>query len=249
MKFYEFGDKSLPHIMLIHGGGWSECLYLREARLMQNRYHVILPLLDGHGDERNNQYISTEDEADKIIEYINSNCDGKLFAISGVSLGAQIVIEVLSKKNDVAKKAIVESGVCIPSKAMLNTTKIIYKFFRKFIYSEKFNRWGIKFYPESMQLPAEIKEMYLKNISAMKNNEFFLSYFNYKIKDSLRECVVDTEYWYGSKEVKLIKESAHLFKKYMKKCEIIELKGYNHAEISAYKPEEWVMKAEQFFDK
>ena len=42
--------------------------------------------------ERNIQldYVSTEDSALEILDYIKANCGGKLFAIGGVSLGGQI---------------------------------------------------------------------------------------------------------------------------------------------------------------
>ncbi len=50
MKFHEFGSKKNPHIMLIHGGGNAWWNYLRQARALSDRYHVILPTLDGHGE-------------------------------------------------------------------------------------------------------------------------------------------------------------------------------------------------------
>lgn len=51
MKFHEFGDKNLPHILLIHGGGSSWWNYLRQARILSKDYHIILPTLNGHGEE------------------------------------------------------------------------------------------------------------------------------------------------------------------------------------------------------
>ena len=51
MKFHEFGDKNLPPILLIHGGGSSWWNYLRQARILSKDYRVILPTLNGHGEE------------------------------------------------------------------------------------------------------------------------------------------------------------------------------------------------------
>ena len=96
MIFHEFGDKNFPDILLIHGGGNSWWNYLRQARMLSDKYHVILPTLDGHGEEYQKEYISTENSAKQILEYIKNNCDRKLFAIGGVSLGGQIAIELLS---------------------------------------------------------------------------------------------------------------------------------------------------------
>ncbi|MBK5261529.1 MAG: alpha/beta hydrolase [Peptostreptococcaceae bacterium] len=251
MKFHEYGDKNLPHIMLIHGAGWSYWLYLREARLLQNKYHVILPVIDGHGEESNVPYTSTEKIVDQLIEYIDNNCDGKLFAVSGVSLGGQIAIELLSRRKDVVGKAIVESGLCIPQPFLLKYSTFVIKLCGKWMFSKAFNKWGLKRLPKRMQFPEEIAELYMRDIISMKTetmNRIFETYYQYEMKESLKESQADTIYWYGGKEMKCIKQSSKLFQSYVKKCKVIELKGYYHSEISAYHPEEWVEKAEEFFN-
>ena len=67
MKFHEFGDKNLPPILLIHGGGSSWWNYLRQARILSKDYRVILPTLNGHGEEYQIDYVSTEDSALEIL--------------------------------------------------------------------------------------------------------------------------------------------------------------------------------------
>ena len=59
MKFHEFGDKNLPSILLIHGGGSSWWNYLRQARILSEEYRIILPTLNGHGEEYQLDYVST----------------------------------------------------------------------------------------------------------------------------------------------------------------------------------------------
>ncbi len=77
MKFHEFGDKNLPPILLIHGGGSSWWNYLRQARILSEDYRVILPTLNGHGEEYPLDYVSTEDSALEILDYVKANCGGK----------------------------------------------------------------------------------------------------------------------------------------------------------------------------
>ena len=79
MKFHEFGDKNLPPILLIHGGGSSWWNYLRQARILSGEYRVILPTLNGHGEEYHLDYVSTEDSALEILDYIKEHCGGKVF--------------------------------------------------------------------------------------------------------------------------------------------------------------------------
>ena len=76
MKFHEFGDKNLPPILLIHGGGSSWWNYLRQARILSEEYRVILPTLNGHGEEYHLDYVSTEDSALETIskQTVVGNC-------------------------------------------------------------------------------------------------------------------------------------------------------------------------------
>lgn len=39
-----------------------------------------------------------------MMAYIDEKCNGQLFALCGVSLGGQIVMELLSRKPDLTKK-------------------------------------------------------------------------------------------------------------------------------------------------
>lgn len=251
MKFYEFGKKELPHIMLIHGAGWSYWLYLQQARLLQDKYHIILPVIDGHGEESSVPYTSTEGVADKLIAYIDKHSGGKLFALSGVSMGGQIATEVLSKRKDIARKAIIESAVLIPQPKLLKTSCFIYKFFGKMLCSKSFQKWSLKMLPKRYTLPEEIKELFKRDLSSVKPEtliQIFKTYYTYKIKESLKQCEADTIYWYGGAEPKCVAESGELFKSYVKKCKLIEFDGYNHAEISTYRPKEWIDKALPFLN-
>ena len=136
MKFHEFGDKNLPHIILIHGGGNSWWNYLRQARILSEEYHVILPTLDGHGEENQVDYVSTENSALEILDYIKKNCNGKLFAIGGVSLGGQIVMEILSQDSEIVEKAIIDGSICIPQPKLARISILLVSLFGKLMFSK-----------------------------------------------------------------------------------------------------------------
>ncbi len=50
MKIIEYGKQNSEIIILLHGGGLSWWNYRSEAQLLDDRYHVVLPILDGHAD-------------------------------------------------------------------------------------------------------------------------------------------------------------------------------------------------------
>lgn len=255
MKFHEFGDKKNPHIMLIHGGGNAWWNYLRQARVLSERYYVILPTMDGHGEEHEIPYVSTEATADKLMDYINENCDGKLFALCGVSLGGQIVIELLSRKPDLAKKAIIDGSVCYPTPNMARFCTLTFKLTYRFLFSEKACKRQLalmpKMLPEKMLYSKELQDYYMKEMPLQPKKTMvsvYHTYMYYHLKESLRDTKAQVMYWYGEKEMKCVKKSAQLFKSYVPNCQIYEAKGYNHGYLALYLPEEWLTLACAFFD-
>ena len=69
MKFTEYGKKNSDTIILLHGAGLSSWNYRREAGILASRFHVILPVLDGHeGSDR--PFTSIKSAAEEIIDFI-----------------------------------------------------------------------------------------------------------------------------------------------------------------------------------
>lgn len=151
--------------MLIHGGGNAWWNYLRQAHALSDRYHVILPTLDGHGEEYATTYVSTEDTADKLMAYIEHKCSGHLFALCGISLGGQIVMELLSRKPDLTQKAIIDGSLCFPKPGMAKLCIAVIRLFRGLMFSERFCRLQIammhRLLPEKMLYPEELKAYYI----------------------------------------------------------------------------------------
>ena len=74
------------------------------------------------------------------MDYLKNNCDGKLFAVGGVSLGAQIAIELLSLDSDITQKAIIDSSICIPQPKLARACTVIVKIFEKPIFNKPTNK-------------------------------------------------------------------------------------------------------------
>ncbi|MBP5225164.1 MAG: alpha/beta fold hydrolase, partial [Lachnospiraceae bacterium] len=115
MKFREYGTEQKDTILLLHGGGLSWWNYREAAELLQEDYHVILPVLDGHaGSDR--PFTTIEENAAEIIEFIDERLNGSVLLIGGLSLGGQILLEMLSQRADICAYALVESAAVLPSK-------------------------------------------------------------------------------------------------------------------------------------
>ena len=247
MIFHEFGDKKFPHILLIHGGGNSWWNYIRQARMLSDKYHVILPTLNGHGEEYKKEYISTEKSAQQIMNYIKNNCDGKMFAVGGVSLGGQIAIELLSLDSDIARKAIIDGSICIPQPKLAQISIIIVKLFGKLMLGKAASKIQLslmkKMYP-NMAYPEEIEKYYMEDMPRIPIKTLVAIYKTYmgryRLKDTITKSKAQVLYIYGEKEMDCVKKSAELFQKMHPNCILYEAKGYNHGYLSAYLPLEWM---------
>ena len=218
MKFHEFGDKNLPSILLIHGGGSSWWNYLRQARILSEEYRVILPTLNGHGEEYQLDYVSTEDSALEILDYIKANCGGKLLAIGGVSLGGQIAMELLSLDSEIAEKAIIDGSLCIPQPRLARFSILLISLFGKLMFSKPVCKLQLrlmnKIYPQ-LAYPDEIKNYYMEDMPRTPIKTLATIYKtymgHYKLKSRISKSKAQVLYIYGEKELNCVKASAKLF--------------------------------------
>ena len=95
MKYTEYGAENRDVMILLHGGGLGPWNYRKEAEVLAQKFHVILPVLDGHrGSGRN--FLSIEENARTLLAFIDDRFGGNVLLLGGLSLGGQIVAEMLS---------------------------------------------------------------------------------------------------------------------------------------------------------
>lgn len=256
MRVHEFGDKTSPSVVLIHGGGNAWWNYLRQARILAEKYHVILPTLDGHGEEYQKEYVSTEVSAQQIMKYINKNCGGRVFALGGVSLGGQIAIELMSLKSDIADKAVLDGCLCMPQPTLARISAAIVKRLGKLMFCRPACKMQLslmkKMYPD-MAYPEEIENAYMTDLPRMRIKTLETMYRTYMgeycLKSAISESKTQVLFVYGEKEMRCVKESAVLFQKRHPDCMLYEAKGYHHGELSVYRPLEWAALVRPFLER
>ncbi|ANY65592.1 hypothetical protein BBD42_03295 [Paenibacillus sp. BIHB 4019] len=205
--------------------------------------------MDGHGEESNERYSSTIESANKLLAYIDEHCNGKLFAIAGVSLGGQIVIEMLTKRSRLADKAIIESASCMPQPRILKYGKFLHRTYLRFLSTGIMARLSDRMTPKPIHLPKAYMDMYLRELSVFhvdSADAIFDSHFAYALRKEINTCEVPILSWYGSKDPGPLKEAALILQKNTPNCKVEQLAGYKHGELSAHRPEEWVQRALAF---
>ena len=99
MNYIEYGNENKDVIILLHGGGLSWWNYKSVAEMLKTNYHVIIPILDGHSGSSDN-FTSIEENAKRIIQFIDEKFEGFVTLIGGLSLGGQILLEILAHQNN-----------------------------------------------------------------------------------------------------------------------------------------------------
>ncbi len=230
MEFREFGDKDRPVVMLLHGGGLNWWNYREQAELLAPRFHVILPILDGHaGSSR--AFTSIADNAAEIIDFIDAECVGKVLLAGGLSLGAQILLEMLAQRGDVCRYAFVESAAVIPSRV---THAMIGSAFGS-SYALIKNRRFARLQAKSLHIRPELFEDYYRDTCAIaKENmiSFLKANTAFSLPEAVRSCSAHLHVFAGSRENGEILKSVKILQKGIPGCSVKILPGLFHGEFS-----------------
>lgn len=235
MKYLEYGAENSEIIILLHGGGFSAWNYRKEAELLKDRYHVILPFIDGHaGSDRD--FVSVEQCAENLIRFIDENCSGKILLLGGLSLGAQIVCEVLAQRKDICRYAIIESASVIPDKLTGALVGPSFSSSYGLIRSRKFSKMQFDYY----KLDQEFFEEYYRDTCLIKKENliaFTKASAVYQMKDTISACKAKVLIAAGAKEQKIILKSADLLHEAIENSELKLLENMIHGQFSMNHPD------------
>lgn len=246
MIFKEFGDKNKPVIVLVHGGGLSWWSWRYQIDTLTKEYCVVAPIIDGHGEEWRTTFISIQDSASKIIKYIKENFDRRVFALCGLSIGAQIVVEVLAHEPGIAENAVIESALVCPMKMTVAMTAPMYAL----CYDMIKKRWFAKLQAKTLNVPEDLFEKYYEDSSRMTKEtliNFTKSNGYYSVPSTLCSTSAKVLILVGEKELSVMKKSAAILHSSIKGSTLRVIEKARHGEISLIYPERYVDLLRSFF--
>jgi pimeloyl-ACP methyl ester carboxylesterase len=238
MTVIEFGKQNRDTVFLLHGGGLSWWNYREVATLLEKDYHVMLPVLDGHADS-DATFTTIEDNAARLISYININFGGQVVILGGLSLGGQITLEILRQRPDICRYALIESALVKPSKL---TAALIDPTFGM-SYGLIKQRWFAKMQADYLGIPKELFEDYYRDTCAITKADmiaFLKANCTYKIKAGLAETTAKVKIVAGSREQNNILNSAKLIYQAIPGSQLEILPGLRHGDLSINHPERYV---------
>lgn len=233
----EFGQRNTDVVMLLHGGGLSWWNYREVAQLLAAQYHVVLPMLDGHADSTA-PFTTIEENAARLISYIDTHFGGQVLAIGGLSLGGQVAVEMLSQQGDICQYALIESALAKPMKltsALIGPTFVM-------SYGLIKQKWFAKLQAAYLGIPEALFDDYFRDTCRISKADliaFLKANSLYTIQPRLSETSAKVKIVAGAKEQKNIRDSAKMLNQTIPGSNMEILPGLRHGDLSINYPQRY----------
>lgn len=230
MNYMEYGKEHKKVIILLHGGGLSWWNYREVAEKLSSDYHVVLPILDGHA-KSSCDFTSIEENAARMIAFIDKQFGGSVLLIGGLSLGGQIVLEILSQRKDSCRYALIESALVVPSQFTCVMVKPVFGS----CYGLIKHRWFAQLQFKSLGIKQELFEDYFRDTCGISKSNmiaFLEANSSYRIKPSIAGCSAKSYIFVGEKEHKAMRRSAKIMVDTLAESTLQVLPGMCHGEFS-----------------
>jgi pimeloyl-ACP methyl ester carboxylesterase len=245
MIYKEFGSNGKPSVILLHGGGLSAWSLEAAARELSSDYLVVTPVLGGHGEDGDTTFHSIAKTAEKLLCYIDERFGGSVFALYGLSIGAQIVAQTLAKRLDVARFAVIESALVCPIRGAGAWAEMM-----RPVYGLTKKRWFAKWQAKALCVPDALFEKYYQDSMRMSEQtlvNMVKSNSGFALDKDITRTSAEVLVLAGEKEKNMMKRSAIMIQNTIPGSELKIIPNMKHGEFSMAYPHEFASMLRDFF--
>lgn len=247
MIFHTFGDESNKVMVFIHGMLTPWQIWEDAVDFFSKDFYVVVPELDGHTEEESSNFISVEDEARQIGQYLIKHFGGKIFAVCGLSMGGRIAATLMGMEGVHADCVVLDGAplkklpgilVLFMKSSYINIIRRSRKRDPKVIESCKKDFLPERYLEAFFQVADHIQEQSVRNIM-----DSVFSRFDYKTYSNDTKIL----FMHGTKGNEAVAaKSAAIMKKWNPQTEIRCYKGYAHAQLACFEIEKWIVEVSGF---
>ncbi|UCG82396.1 MAG: alpha/beta hydrolase [Dehalococcoidia bacterium] len=204
LQIHESGEVRNPMIVFLHGVGASGLMWESHLNALSLNYHCIAPDLPGHGGSNKFEW-SSMDEITEYVYNLIGRYPHKKAHVVGLSLGASVTINLLSKHGKVVDHAIVDGAGVIPIRAM-KLIKLAVSALSPFIH----NSLVIKIIASSLGISREGFEGFMRDMKTVSPASFrraFSQANEMTLPDGMDKVASRTLFVAGETEAKETRES------------------------------------------
>ena len=251
MKFHESGDRKHKPMILMHGVLTPWQIWQPQIDFFKDNYYVVVPALDAHIEEEKSEFVSIEEEAEKIEEYVNNEFGGRVYALCGLSMGGKIANRIFERRNIKIDNLVLDGAPLVKGSAIAKVfmTRSYKLIVRK---SKQRDKKTLENFKRDF-LPEKYLESYLQFADTMSDTSI----------ENMIGCVCNTGispcenqngtkilFMHGTKgnEVYSVKSARKMKKLYPSSVAVPRFDGCKHCEIALYYPEKWCGTVERFLN-
>lgn len=111
--FYEYGNPQGLALVLIHGGAGGAWAWDETVKFLGD-FHCLLPELPEHGRNQSNGRFTVESAAESMLRFIQERIPGGKAHVCGLSVGGQVLVEMLARAPETVLSAVVSGAQLLP---------------------------------------------------------------------------------------------------------------------------------------
>ena len=244
MNFQLFGNAQAPTLLLIPGLGVSYEIFLPLIRLTEDRFRIIAAEVDGFTLGKHTRFTSVDDQAEQVIDFIQSNYNGHLDCAYGLSLGGKILSRILERNEIVIDHAILDAAPLLPLPKWIVNPLRYYQAANVWTCYHWTGFWKFVFHSHYFDVlldeccktwPWGGKQAVLDGYKSVYTNKLECIYGN------------DIHFWYGTKEAFAAKPQVkHLLSLYPS-AHVQIFPHMNHGQLLVDHPEEVAKRIKELF--
>lgn len=207
LYYSNYGNREAKRlIVFLHGGGVSGWMWDKQIEKFPNDY-CLIPDLPGHGLSELNDVFSMTRTANELNRFIQHHAERREIVVVGFSLGAQVLVEMISQEPDLIHHAMINSALVRPMRRLKPVIAASVRWSYPLIKNRTFSKIQSKtlfigeddfekYYAESTQMKMSTL------ISVLEEN------MTYSIPAGFRNAETNMLVTVGEKERGMMKQSA-----------------------------------------
>ena len=209
MYFKETGKKFPETILFLHSGAMAGWMWEEQLKAF-NDYHCIVPDLPEQGLSSELKPFTIKNTAQMIIDIIDDHANNGMAHLVGISLGAQIIVQILGKTPEVVDHAVISGTLThrIPqNETLLKLLDYTFKVYEPVKDTDFFVKANMRTHNMPKNLFEKFKESTLQ-VKGDALNRILRENLLFELPEGLERVKSPILVITGEKDYKIIKKSA-----------------------------------------
>ena len=242
MRVMEYGKENEKTVCLIHPSMVRWDYFEDVIPLMEENFHLIIPVLPGFDEKSGSDFTSVEDIASKLADWLNEK-ELDLSLIYGCSMGGSVVVRMLADGRVRIDNAVIDGGIT-PYQLPWIITRFIAVRDWAYIMMGKIGGYRMLEKAFSATPLSEEDIKYMADVMGKTSSKSiwrcFESANNYDMPESVDSDSVNIEYWFADMEEKDRNWDIRYIHRMFPSARFLRFRNVGHGGLAPYHPQRLV---------